>query len=234
MLALACVTGLTDLTGCSGENCLADETIMKTDAEKVDSGTTNGRPGPIIISRHGKPALDRNAGPKLTWEEYRNWWSRYESGSLADGQSAPEHLKAIVEGSVVVLSSTRPRAAETAELAAPWARIESSELFVEANLPPPIWPGVRFLPKTWNILARAAWLQGHKLDGEGISEANLRAEKAADYLIERAAEGQVYLAAHGWFNRMLRPKLRRKGWRCQTDGGDSYWSYRIYEYTGQK
>ncbi|MFC6199812.1 histidine phosphatase family protein [Ponticaulis profundi] len=187
------------------------------------------RPGPIIVSRHGKPALDRNAGPRLDWRAYKDWWARYEIGSLAEGQAAPEALKEIVKDSDVVLSSSRPRAFETATLAAPWATIEQSEMFYEANLPPPRWDGVKFLPKTWNILARAAWLRGHKLDGEGIRDAEARADAAADYLIKRAEEGKVYLAAHGWFNRMLRPRLRARGWRCRIDGGDSYWSYRVYE-----
>ncbi len=209
---------------------MADETIHVADQQtKGSARTKTDRPGPIIISRHGKPALDRSAGPKLTWPEYKNWWARYEEGSLAEGQAAPEQLKGAVRDSAVVLSSTRPRAFETAQLAAPWATIEQSDLFIEANLPPPTWNGVRFLPKTWNILARAAWMQGHKLDGEGVKEAELRAEEAAAYLVERAQEGQVYLAAHGWFNRMLRPNLKKLGWRCRRDGGDSYWSYRVYE-----
>lgn len=204
---------------------MASEDTEQRDQEQKSSK----KPGPIIISRHGKPALDRKLGPKLDWLAYKDWWAKYEAGSLAKGQVAPESLKHAVRDSAVVLSSTRPRAFETAQMAAPWAEIEQSELFVEANLPPPPLKGIRFLPKTWNILARAAWMQGHKLDGEGIREAEARAEKAADYLIERAEQGQVYLAAHGWFNRMLRPRLRARGWRCKIDGGDVYWGFRVYE-----
>lgn len=196
---------------------------------RLQSDETSRHPGPIIISRHGRPALNRSEGPKLDWAEYKDWWARYEVGSLAEGQVAPEILKEAVMGSDVVLSSTRPRAFETAQLAASWAEIEQSDLFIEANLPPPVWKGVKFLPKTWNVLARAAWMQGHKLDGEGVKDARARANRAADVLIERAQEGQVYLAAHGWFNRMLRPRLKERGWKCTYDGGDSYWSFRRYE-----
>jgi hypothetical protein len=32
---------------------------------------------------------------------------------------------------------------------------------------------------------------------------------------------------------MLRPELRRLGWTCVQDGGDSYWSFRVYEYRGR-
>ena len=185
-------------------------------------------PGPIIIARHGRPALNRSEGPRLTWQDYQDWWARDEIGSLAADQEAPQALKDRVADCEVYLSSSRPRAFETARKAAPHAEIESSDLFWEANLPPPTWNGVKFLPKTWNILARAAWMRGHKLDGEGITDADLRADRAADYLIERASEGKVFLAAHGWFNRMLRPRLKRRGWVCVHDGGDKYWSCRVY------
>ncbi len=211
-----------NMSGQAGE--LPEQSVA--DSETVQNPV---KPGPIIISRHGRPALDRTAGPKLDWAAYKDWWARYEAGGLAPGQVAPDTLKSIVADSAVVLSSSRLRALETAQLAAPWAQIETSDLFIEANLPPPKWKGVTFLPKTWNILARAAWLQGHKLDGEGIRDAEARADMAADHLIERAMEGKVYLAAHGWFNRMLRPRLRSRGWRCVKDGGDSYWSFRVYE-----
>jgi broad specificity phosphatase PhoE len=87
--------------------------------------------------------------------------------------------------------------------------------------------------RAWNILARSAWLVGHSLDGESSKEARLRAKIAALRLHEASQQGKVYLAAHGWFNRMLRPELRKLDWVCVEDGGDSYWSYRVYEYRGR-
>lgn len=189
--------------------------------------------GPIIVSRHGRPALDRSAGPKLTWQEYRDWWDRYEAGSLADDQTPPDKLKAAVADVDLVLSSVRPRAKETANWATDGRDPEPHEVFNEAPLPPPRFKSRTYLPKTWNIFARTAWLWGHRLDGESVDEARTRAERAAEKL-HAAAEGQsVYLAAHGWFNRMLRRPLKRLGWVCVYDGGDNYWSYRVYEYRGK-
>ncbi len=186
--------------------------------------------GPIIISRHGKPALDRRAGPRLGWRGYVDWWSRYEASSLAEGEAAPEALKDEVKDAAVIYASIRPRALETAEMAAPDREIAQDAVFNEAPLPPPTIGGVRYLPKTWNILARAAWLNGHALNGENVKEARQRAADAAAILHQASEAGKVYLAAHGWFNRMLRPELKKLGWRCVRDGGDRYWSYRVYEY----
>jgi len=190
--------------------------------------------GPIIISRHGKPALDRNAGPRLSWEEYADWWARYEIGSLAEGQIAPDDLKQIVADAKLVLTSMRPRAQETAALAATHMEAIRSDLFNEAPLPPPRWKRARYLPKTWNVIARGMWMRGHTLteEDEHISATKQRAEAAAKYLDEHAAAGKVYLAAHGWFNWMLRPEIKKLGWKCTHDGGNSYWSYRVYEWRG--
>lgn len=207
---------------------------LETDAKT--QGAADAPPtGPIIIARHGRPALDRRAGPRLSWQDYVDWWARYEAGSLAPGQVAPETLKHLVADAAIVLSSPRPRALETARLAAPAARIETDTLFHEAPLPPPELKGARFLPKTWNVLARTWWLFGHTLeDGEDVGAARARAAKAASRLHEAARQGKVFLAAHGWFNRMMRPELNRLGWHCVSDGGDRYWSFRMYEYRGDR
>lgn len=169
----------------------------------------------------------------MSWEQYQDWWDRYEAGSLAEDQSAPEKLKLAVSDVDLVLSSVRPRAIETAQWATDGRSPESDPVFNEAPLPPPRLKQKKYLPKTWNVLARTVWLWGHKLDGEDVNGARDRARKAADILHNAAAGKSVYLAAHGWFNRMLRRPLKRRGWVCVYDGGDKYWSYRVYEFRGK-
>ncbi|MDZ4762352.1 MAG: histidine phosphatase family protein [Alphaproteobacteria bacterium] len=188
------------------------------------------RPGRIIIVRHGRPALDREAGPRLDWRAYRDWWAKYEGGSLAQGQAPPGELARQAENAMV-FSSMRPRATETAAMLSPGRKVTSDPVFNEAPLPPPQWsPRRRYLPKTWNKIARLAWLLGHDGGEEPATQTRRRAEAAADLLIEAACGGcDVVLAAHGWFNRMLRSPLVRRGWKCVRDGGDAYWSWRIYE-----
>jgi broad specificity phosphatase PhoE len=195
-----------------------------------ETTSTANRRGPIVVSRHGKPALDRTAGPRLDWRQYKDWWARYEESPLAEGQVAPPDLMKAVKDADLVFASGRIRAQETAARAAPHMTAEHDPVFNEAPLPPPMLPRVRYLPKTWNILARAAWLNGHALDGESVVQARLRAMDAAQKLHEASEDAKVYLAAHGWFNRMLRPELKKLGWKCVRDGGDSYWSFRVYEY----
>lgn len=197
-----------------------------------DTTSAGSKRGPIIISRHGRPALNRDLGPKIEWTGYVDWWARYEAGPLAEGQIPPQPLMALVEDADVVFASARLRAQQTAAMALPHKPATHDPVFNEAPLPPPKLKGFKALPKTWNVLARTAWLAGHHLGDESAKEARLRAKIAALRLHEASAQGKVYLAAHGWFNRMLRPELRRLGWVCAEDGGDRYWSYRVYVYRG--
>lgn len=213
-------------------------TARDTDSDAPGTGAAAKTPqpdpmpvkGPIVISRHGRPALDRRLGPRLGWRDYVEWWDQYEATSLAPEQRPPADLVETVRDAAVVLSSMRPRALETAQLAAPHLPPQPNAVFNEAPLPPPHLPGVRYLPKTWNVLARAAWMVGHSRGGESLGAARVRARLAAGQLHEAARFGKVYLAAHGWFNRMLRPQLRALGWHETRDGGDRYWSFRVYEW----
>jgi len=184
------------------------------------------------VSRHGRPALDRTKGPRLNWESYIGWWAAYEAGGLEEGQTAPEKLKAEVADADIFLTSSRLRAHETMASAAPGKEARQLPLFDEAPLPPPRLDWLKMLPKRWNVLSRIVWLGGHALDGENVHEARARAREAAYMLHETALEGKVYLAAHGWFNRMIRKELRKLGWRCTRNGGDKYWAWRSYEFRG--
>lgn len=185
-------------------------------------------PGSITIARHGRPDANREAW--LDWHGYEDWWDNlYQPASLAPGQSAPEALVEAAAASHTVFASTLQRAIETAQAVAPERDLVIDPVFVEAELPPPPMPG-KFMAKTWGVFARCSWWMGQARGRESRVEAEARADAAVLRLIEAAAAGPVVLCAHGWFNRMMRPHLRRRDWVCVRDGGDTYWSWRRYEY----
>ena len=162
--------------------------------------------GRIIIVRHGKPNLDRDAGPRLNWREYRDWWAAYENAPLDEGQEPPRKLLHAAKNAPFLFASIRPRAIETAIAIAQGRDVKTDDVFIEATLPPPHWPDTRrFFPITWNKIARLARLLGHADEGdEDIKAAKERASRAADKLVATAHQAHdVVLAAHGWFNRML-------------------------------
>lgn len=185
-------------------------------------------PGSITIARHGRP--DANREQWLDWRGYEDWWdSQYQPAGLVPGQSAPDALKQAAAESHTVFASSLRRAIETAQAVAPDRDPLVDPVFVEAELPPPPMPG-RYMAKTWGVFARCSWWMGWSRGRESRIAADVRARQATDRLIEAAAAGPVVLCAHGWFNRMMRPHLRGSGWTCVRDGGDTYWSWRRYEY----
>ena len=187
------------------------------------------QPGTLILVRHGRPSLARDVS--LSWRGYRDWWAAYGQAGLAHGQTPPDKLVRLAELANLIVSSTLPRARETAEAIAPYPEdIVSDAIFIEAPLPSPPIPFVRFSPGVWGAVSRIAWWLGYAAGGESHGDAKRRAEAAADRLIELANGHElVVLCAHGWFNRMLRGVLRRRGWKVVYDGGDSYWGWRRLE-----
>ena len=182
----------------------------------------------IIIARHGKPALSRKI--RLTWREYRNWWTQYDLGGLAEKQKLPKKLKALAENADVVISSSLLRAKESAQLASGRAPDFIYEELIEAALPsPPLGP-LKFRPKTWGTWSRIVWYWGWPDGMESHGEARARANAMCDVLAGHAKGGKtVYVSAHGWFNRMLKGSLKKRGWKCVSQNGDLHWSHRRFE-----
>lgn len=187
--------------------------------------------GRIIVVRHGRPQVIPKEGPPMGWQDYKAWWDRYELSSLKEGQRCPEALLNEIGDDAIILSSARPRAIQTAGQLGRGRTVKPDAMFNEAPLPPPRIAG-RMRPKNWNKIARLAWMFGHSGGEEHVSDARRRAARAAAELVKLAEDSggsDVVLAAHGWFNRMLRPHIKRRGWACVYNGGDKYWSYRIYQ-----
>jgi broad specificity phosphatase PhoE len=184
-------------------------------------------PGAIIIARHGRPDMDRLM--RVDWRGFRSWWQDYDAAGLVPNEGPPPGLVHAVKDVDIAYSSTLRRAIETAKACLPADKaLTQDPVFVEAPLPPPRIPG-KNSAKIWAAYARAAWWMGNAKEMESRSQAELRAEAAVATLTAHALRGEkVALFAHGWFNRMMRPVLLSQGWRCARDGGDDYWSYRIY------
>ncbi|WP_122464869.1 MULTISPECIES: histidine phosphatase family protein [Brevundimonas] len=192
-----------------------------------------GRRGAIILARHGEPALSRKC--LITSDQYRRWWADYEVGGLLPGQTPPPHLIEAAKRAGVVLSSTRPRAVQTAAAVAAGREVASDALFIEAPLPPPRFPSwVRLSPRWWGVISRIWWWAfDHHQGEESRREAEVRADRAAEALIGRAKAGHdVLVLAHGYFNHMVGRRLKTRGWRCTEDQGFKYWSTRTFRTCG--
>ena len=198
--------------------------------ETAGASVPNAIAGWIVIARHGLPKSDRSV--KLDWRGYEAWWAQYERDGLAGGQTPPPALIEVGRAAHSVFASTRPRAIETAQAVIDDKEILTDPVFIEAPLPPPRILGLR-RPGHWGVWARIFWWLGRSAGQESRAAAERRAEEAVATLTARALKGEnVILFAHGWFNRMMRPVLKRAGWTCIEDGKDDYWSFRKYERRG--
>ncbi|WP_409432135.1 histidine phosphatase family protein [Litorimonas sp. RW-G-Af-16] len=181
----------------------------------------------IIIARHGKPALSRKQ--RMVWREYRDWWVKYDAGTIVPDQKVPKKLKKWAKKADILISSPLPRAYDSLVLAAGKEPDHSWPELVEAALPSPHLGTLKFRPKTWGTWSRIVWFWGWPDGMESHGEARQRANLAADKLGEQAAGGKiVYVSAHGWINRMIKGSLKKRGWKCVAQNGDLHWSFRRF------
>jgi hypothetical protein len=188
------------------------------------------RPGAIVLARHGEPALSRKV--RLSAQEYRDFWARYEVLGILPGQVPPQTLTEFAAQAGTLVSSTRQRSIESASKLAGDRKVIQHEVLVEAPLPPPPWPAwIRFSPKIWGFLARVWWwFFNHHEGQETRAAAEARADRAAELLITYAEQGEdVVVLAHGFFNFMIGRALRRRGWSLTSSEGYKYWSTRRFE-----
>lgn len=187
--------------------------------------------GRIITVRHGRPNLARNL--KISAKDYGAWWARYDASGLHPDEEPPPALIEMAKTSKTVLSSTLPRAIETAREVTLGAReVPADPIYVEAPLPPPPAPDfIKLSPGQWGVVSRALWCMGYAPPGiESEREAWRRVSEIVERLGEHARAGDVLLCAHGFLNWMLDRRLKRAGWRqTSSDGGHHYWSWRVYE-----
>lgn len=186
--------------------------------------------GRIITARHGRPNLSRDT--RISAQDFGAWWAQYDESGLHPDETPPASLIDLASKAATILSSTLPRAIETARHATEGARdVPADPMFIEAPLPPPPVPFLKLSPTTWGVISRSFWFLGYAPAGiETHREAWVRVNEIADRLIEHAARGDVLLCAHGYLNWMIDRKLRATGWRrAGREGGNHYWSWRIYE-----
>lgn len=191
--------------------------------------------GRIITARHGRPNLSRDV--RINAGEYGAWWAQYDASGLHPDETPPQSLIDLAAKSKTVLSSTLPRAIETARLATKGGReVPADPMFIEAPLPPPPVPFLRLSPTTWGVVSRTFWFLGFAPAGtETHREAWKRVDEVADRLVALAERGDVLLCAHGYLNWMLDKRLRASGWRrAEREGGNRFWSWRIYTPAGAR
>jgi broad specificity phosphatase PhoE len=178
----------------------------------------------ILLVRHGPPETEKRRA--ISRRGYRRWLERYDEASIRPGARPPRKIVDAVATMARLYSSRLPRARHSASLIAPERPVEPDEVFNEAPLPVPPLPGVRMRPGGWAVTSRLMWCLGFAGDVEPVTATEARADQAARRLDAAAGRhGQVALIAHGWLNWRIARKLKKLGWRVDSQRHGVYWAH---------
>jgi broad specificity phosphatase PhoE len=172
----------------------------------------------IVLIRHGKPASADNA--VVGAAEYTKWIRRYNCSDVAT-DSRPD-TKDVNKKSCYVVSSDFKRAIHSAHIYTGKSPELISELFREMEIPRYKLP-LTLKAMTWVYLCRVLWMFGLKGSFESYRLAKIRAELAADKLIDLATiNSKVVLFGHGYLNVYIRKALMKKGWLLKSKS-NAFW-----------
>ncbi|WP_112179654.1 MULTISPECIES: phosphoglycerate mutase family protein [Paraliobacillus] len=183
----------------------------------------------ISIIRHGKS--QHTERHKLTCFEFKDWMRKYDSNGVFEKESYPSITLEKVNMANIVITSDLKRSIDSAALLTKTNENISYSLFRETELPacPPLLSKIKLNPTIWAILLRVLWFSGYSKECESLKDANVRAEKATQKLIEYATKhDSVVLIGHGFFNRLIAKELKDQGWEGKRRTGLTHWNCTTY------
>lgn len=183
----------------------------------------------ISLIRHGRSQLTEN--DQITFEKFKNWVEKYDFNGVFEESIYPVLTLEKVAAAKVVVTSDLKRSIVSARLLKPKTKIISDPIFRETELP--VKPGILFKvklkPNTWAVILRLLWFSGYSNECESLSQAKLRAKKAAQQLIGYATEHKsIVLVGHGFFNMLIAKELKRMGWKGKRKAGAKHWNCTTY------
>ena len=183
----------------------------------------------ISLIRHGKSQVTENGA--ISSVEFKQWVEKYDDSSVFEESTYPSATLEKMKTAKIVVTSDLKRSVESARLLNPKIRAIPNALFRETELParPRKFSGVKLRPSNWAVILRLLWFCGYSNECESLSNAKVRAKKAAQELIDYANEYQsVALVGHGFFNMLIAKELQKKGWKGKRKTSAKHWNCNTY------
>jgi len=175
----------------------------------------------ITLIRHAPVIADWDT--RLSASELAEWIARYDT-ALIDTIPPEPSVYEIVEKADWIIASSLSRTADSLAVL-DVAADERNALFDEAPIPSGKGKWLRLRPMQWLMYYRLLWMAGLLRGDASFSAVRQRAQKAAEYLIDRAQmHGTLVLMGHGGMNHLIGRVLRQKGWELQQKGGVKNWA----------
>lgn len=179
----------------------------------------------IILVRHGRPEKSENR--RLNSAGFAGWVRNYNH-SLVANDSFPTAPLGLDYGDYFTVASDLPRAIHSSRISLNKDPNITTPLLREMEIPRFKLP-FRLRAWTWVYLNRALWMLGKRGRFESYMEAKVRAERAAEELVNIAKrEDRIIVFAHGYLNLHMRKHIRKRGFK-QISKSNDYWGVSIFE-----
>lgn len=185
----------------------------------------------ISLIRHGKSQLIEN--DRIAFADFKKWVEKYDFNGVFEESVYPVGTIEKVTAAKLVITSDLKRSVVSAKLLNSKTKTISDSLFRETELPasPRILLNIKLKPNTWAVILRLLWFSGYSNQCESLSQARLRAKKAAQQLIDHANEHKsIVLVGHGFFNMLITKELKKMGWEGRTRTGAKHWNCTTYSW----
>jgi broad specificity phosphatase PhoE len=182
----------------------------------------------IALARHGRPDLDQRAW--VAPRQLAHWLRAYNAAGIVVASVPPQVLEAAIRAGIIV-SSPLLRCEQSVHLLAPMRSILTDGVFCEAGLPHSHWALPRLPLHVWMAIFRIAWFCGYSSNSESLPAAVRRARRAAERLMELAAEhGSVFAMGHGIMTMLIAKQLLLMGWNGPKRPALQYWQFGVYRF----
>lgn len=187
----------------------------------------------ITLIRHGRSQLVEN--DKMTGLDFMQWVEKYDNHGVFEESTYPSETIEKIAAAKIVVTSDLKRAIESAKLLNPAVTGISDPIFRETELPSVAMKLLKIKPNIWAVLLRILWLCGYSHECESLTDAKLRALKAAQQLMDLAEEhGSVALVGHGFINSFIAKELQKKGWTGKRNTSAKHWNCTSYKFLNQR
>ncbi|MCW0484606.1 histidine phosphatase family protein [Gaoshiqia sediminis] len=190
-------------------------TLLAIGTWASDENTT---PREIYLIRHAPVAMEK---PVLcSSHKAAHLLELYNELPIVTFDPAPVRLL-LPDKQLTILTSTLPRAKQTAQILLPSDSLRSNPLFNEYRLGMISVPVLLLPYPAWTGLSRFFWLTYLNNKGEGRIESRKRMKQAVDFLEKQSLQHErIVLVAHGYLIAEMRRELKKRGWNAEINGGN--------------
>ena len=185
----------------------------------------------IYLLRHGKP--DYPNASLLNGKQFKQWVVDFNNRGIVPNSNPERKIVQIAKYCNVVLSSSMPRAIDSAKRIGNNITHTVDPLFNELDIPTTNGQFFKAPLNAWLISLRTLWFMGFRNNCNSFKKERERSSHCSAKLEELAKRHEsVMLIGHEFNNKFIGLSLRKNGWHRAKVNNSRYWS--LTEFTKEK